>query len=630
MKCAPVQPLSALSPEPSSAVADVRGASRRGGDRRWLLALAGLALLHLTQPALWGQPPPGLWHAPAGLGLLLAAWLGPRGVAVFLLDGLLTLLQSWLIGGTGNRAWLAALGDVGLSAAEVWLGWWCYHRLAGGSRRLIDPRSATLFLLLVPGLIAGLFAAVRCLPLLPSGPGAFGHGVAAFWTSHALSIIALVPPLLAVATPWLVRQRLADADLNRSDAAQELPVRHLDSWDWLEVGGLALAIGILDLLLALAQARGQTPGWQMGVIPLLLLVWASIRQGMGGGTVAAGLGIVLALVVASWLSARDVALTPLQGTLLAQGSTALLVGVSFGWIEASEARYRQIVNHVPMVLYSARLYEPIDSPLGLEAAEVETTFVSPASEQVFGHNPEQLLGGYDLWLRRVHPEDRELVIAALAQVCRHKQIVTCEYRLNPGLGSREAVSAERAYVRDTLVPTLGRDGKLHGWEGVAADITEQRQLADSLRRTTGLFNALVANLPAGVFFVRAPSGAPILVNARARSLLGQREHLAAGLEHWPEVYRLHRPDGTPYPAEELPVTRALRHGITCSCDDIIVHRPDGGQLRLVAWAAPVDLGSHGRPDAAVWVFEDSAALNPDRVDSGQWTVDGEKALPMHS
>ncbi len=44
-------------------------------------------------------------------------------------------------------------------------------------------------------------------------------------------------------------------------------------------------------------------------------------------------------------------------------------------------------------------------------------------------------------------------------------------------------------------------------------------------------------------------------------------------------------------------------------DDIVVHRPDGQHLPLIAWAAPVDVGGRGRPDAAVWVFEDLTALH---------------------
>jgi PAS domain S-box-containing protein len=169
-------------------------------------------------------------------------------------------------------------------------------------------------------------------------------------------------------------------------------------------------------------------------------------------------------------------------------------------------------------------------------------------------------------------------------------------------------------VRDSLAPQRDAAGRLTGWQGVVTEVTEQRALADDLRRTTSMFHTLVANLPAGVFFVAGPHGQPILVNARARQLLGQREDPACGLDHLAQVYRLFRPDGSPYPVEELPVYLALRRGLTAMRDDVVVHRPDGRRIPLVAWAAPVQLppapgARPGEAAAAVWVLEDLTALH---------------------
>ncbi len=44
-------------------------------------------------------------------------------------------------------------------------------------------------------------------------------------------------------------------------------------------------------------------------------------------------------------------------------------------------------------------------------------------------------------------------------------------------------------------------------------------------------------------------------------------------------------------------------------DDIVVHRPDGRQVPLITWAAPIDLGGTGPIEAAVWVFEDLTSLH---------------------
>ena len=125
---------------------------------------------------------------------------------------------------------------------------------------------------------------------------------------------------------------------------------------------------------------------------------------------------------------------------------------------------------------------------------------------------------------------------------------------------------------------------------------------------SNMLQVLVTNLPCGVYFVQAPQGYPVLVNSRARQLLGQREDLSTGLTNLSRVYRLHRSDGTEYPADELPVAKALRQGVPCRANDIVVHRADGRKTPLITWAAPIDLHNKGTPDAAVWVMEDWTAM----------------------
>ena len=56
------------------------------------------------------------------------------------------------------------------------------------------------------------------------------------------------------------------------------------------------------------------------------------------------------------------------------------------------------------------------------------------------------------------------------------------------------------------------------------------------------------------------------------------------------------------------VTKALRYGQTCTANDVVVHRSDGRRVPLFTWAAPIDLGKVGRPEAAVWILEDLTAL----------------------
>ena len=112
-------------------------------------------------------------------------------------------------------------------------------------------------------------------------------------------------------------------------------------------------------------------------------------------------------------------------------------------------------------------------------------------------------------------------MAALGQLARQVQPVTCEYRLAPRpddpidttsnlLGmpntprQRRHLPARALDARPHNSP-LSPDNVLIGWEGVVTDITEQRALADDLRRTTNMFHSLVSNLPTGVFFVHGSS-----------------------------------------------------------------------------------------------------------------------------
>ena len=96
------------------------------------------------------------------------------------------------------------------------------------------------------------------------------------------------------------------------------------------------------------------------------------------------------------------------------------------WIQAGEARYRRVVGHIPVVLYSVSLPHAMMARLpgsgagakrGAEAeradgnvgsiisAEAVVTLVSPACKQIFGAEPRALEGPFTRWTDLVHPDD---------------------------------------------------------------------------------------------------------------------------------------------------------------------------------------------------------------------------------
>lgn len=657
----------------------------------WLPLVLAIALLFVSHPLTWfawAQPP--LWSPVAGLALVLVAWFGNR-LAVLAVAGATTLLlvQHGLAFAhrlPREHLLLWIFSDGLWTILEATGTWALYSNLAKGHRRLVDPRSATQFVLLVGGLSTGLAGLLRLLTvwLLDRQPlaafvqesGSVGWLVLflAFWLDRALGVLVLAPPLLVLGTAWLKQrgwlpvehlvdqQGTPNRDLLLSTdpfgqilpgAGGDLPHRgdsrsSTQLGDWLEVAGLAMGSTLLCLILSHYQElsdytnlqRREVLIWPLWGVQILLIGWASLRQGLSGGTIVATSSAGLALLSRQlWPnSLHSEGFYPfLQAHLLAQCSAALLVSAAASWVRMHETGYRQVVSAIPVVIYSVRLHSASAATPFNDAGvpQAEVTLVSAASLGLLGVPAEQLLGDYSRWLSCIHADDQVVVLAALEQLSRQDQPVVCEYRLartesattrrrrvfeadgspispidQESLGSLpKAHDASSRWVRDTLAPHRDSSGRLLGWQGILVDITEQRHLADDLRRTTNMLHALVANLPTGVFFVQGVHGQPILVNTRARTLLGQREDLSASLEQLSEVYRLFRPDGTPYPVEQLPLYLALREGRTTMRDDIVVHHPDGRHVPLITWGAPVHLGLRGQPDAAVWVLEDRTALH---------------------
>jgi PAS domain S-box-containing protein len=585
-----------------------------------------LLLLHATNPLAWGRFGSALWFPPAGLGLAFIAWFGPRAALWLALDGLLVVAQALVVsqydsGQTEIADLKLAAADAILGAVLLSLAWRLYQTQTRAARDLRDPVSAKRFLFLVPCLGVGTWAVLHTVLftlLQEQSTLAWRTEFPAFWLSRALGVMILTPLLLLLLTRWLTRLRLvipepAECDPNAAFGVMGGSERLL--WgEGLELLGLATGAGALTWLAAQNGRMEQLAGWQLWGAPLLLIVWASLRQGLRGGMVVASVSAGLPLLLLQGEPLPAVLTLLIQGNLLAQCAVALLAASSAGWVRVHEHRYRQVAASLPIVIYSARFHRPDRPPLVAGELDAEVALVNAASEALIGCPPQELLGEHERWLARVHADDREVLRAAIAQLGRFVQSVTCEYRL-------VSPSKDIRWVRDTLAPQLDSEGRLIGWEGALTDINEQRALADDLRRTTNMLHALVDNLPTGVFFVQGPNGLPILVNARARQLLGQREDMAAGLDHLSEVYRLHRHDGTLYPVEDLPVFLALRRGLTAMRDDIVVHRLDGRRTPLVTWAAPIRYSlsagrapasvprAEGGSEAAVWVIEDLTALH---------------------
>ena len=113
-------------------------------------------------------------------------------------------------------------------------------------------------------------------------------------------------------------------------------------------------------------------------------------------------------------------------------------------------------------------------------------YVSPQIQAILGYSPEEWLGDARLWAQRLHPDDRERVIAIeLEHVGGTPNDGAVEYRMFHRNGDLLWIRDDAALVRDS-------DG-VERWHGVLSDISEQKQAEAELARSAAQ-QAAVARL----------------------------------------------------------------------------------------------------------------------------------------
>lgn len=140
----------------------------------------------------------------------------------------------------------------------------------------------------------------------------------------------------------------------------------------------------------------------------------------------------------------------------------------------------------------------------------------------------------------------------------------------------------------------------------------QRLLAEAQAQRALLTTAL-HNLPGGVFIAQAPDGRIMLHNAEAERILAHPLHQEGGLDSLPRHYGILLPDGTPAPARDYPLFRAL-HGQTVRDEELGCRLGTGEVAILRCSAAPVH-DPDGNVVAAVCTFSDiTESLRIERTD----------------
>ena len=139
-------------------------------------------------------------------------------------------------------------------------------------------------------------------------------------------------------------------------------------------------------------------------------------------------------------------------------------------------RYRTLVEQLPLIIY-------VDA---LDAAS-SNIFTSRQIEPILGYTVEEWATDETLFVRALHPEDRERVLAAHAQTHQTHEPLSIEYRLM-------ARDGRTVWVRDEGVVVEDEDGNPLYLQGYLLDVTREREAQIQLRQMalydplTGLAN----------------------------------------------------------------------------------------------------------------------------------------------
>lgn len=199
-----------------------------------------------------------------------------------------------------------------------------------------------------------------------------------------------------------------------------------------------------------------------------------------------------------------------------------------------------------------------------------------AAADFFGHSSEEMQGRFvsELWPDLAgdsEREDREVMESGEA-----KMGVIARWR---------AASGEEKVIRTHRIPYRDHDGRIAGVIALGTDITEQRKSHELLEKARNQNELILQCAGEGICGVDR-KGRCTMVNPAAAELTGWGRDELLGLEMH-NLWHHSRVDGTPYPAEDCPVSAVFRDGSSRRVSNEVFWRKDGSCFPVEYVATPI-------------------------------------------
>jgi PAS domain S-box-containing protein len=259
-------------------------------------------------------------------------------------------------------------------------------------------------------------------------------------------------------------------------------------------------------------------------------------------------------------------------------------------VQASEARYRAIVERIPAVVYEMG---PDD--------ERRTVYVSSHVEEVFGYSRAEWLDQPDIWTELLHADDREVVLDRHDRHSRTGEPWDLEYRLIASDGRVVWV-----HDRGTLIRDL--QGRPAAWHGVMIDVTAEHEAREMLRITNAELERRVAERTAALEEANELMSLEIGERRRMEAEVTEaRERFRGLVENLPGVAYL-------WEATPVPTPRSFPY-LSPQIEDILGFAPED-------WNADARLHPHDAAEVSAAVARSARTGQPLRLECRYLAKDG--------
>jgi PAS domain S-box-containing protein len=256
--------------------------------------------------------------------------------------------------------------------------------------------------------------------------------------------------------------------------------------------------------------------------------------------------------------------------------------------------------------------------LAIDATELGTFDYDPKTGQMrwsafakrhFGLHPDAPIS-YQTFLRGLHPDDRERVVALIQSAFRAEtggHFATEHRTIGIDDGVERWLSAWGRVV-------FGSDGRALRFVGVSLDITErkraERAVRDALEKAEEgrrILQAMMEHIPLGLTIADGPDLKVRVVSRFWHDLVGtSRSHTEEEPSTNPhgDGWCMYHADGvTPATKEELPLVRATSNGEIVQGEEWILVAADGRRIPILCTAAPIR-DANGRVQGGVSGWQD--------------------------